>query len=126
MGALVAKECDSTYSRGEVMMHEVHVELLLGEKVFAMNGRVIGRLEEIRTEVNRGHFFVSEFLVGSYAALERLAAWRIGRAVLRVLRAKRKEGYRIRWDQLDLTNPERLRLLCDIDDLMPLTEEQYP
>ena len=108
------------------MRHEVHVELLLGEKVLAMNGQPIGRLEDIRTEVNRGHYFVSEFLVGNYAALERLAAWRIGRAVLRVLGAKKNEGYRIRWDQLDLTDPERLRLLCEVDDLMPLTEEQYP
>jgi len=108
------------------MRHEVHVELLLGEKVLAMNGQPIGRLEDIRTEVNRGHYFVSEFLVGSYAMLERLAAWRIGRAVLRVLGAKKKQGYRVRWDQLDLTDPERLRLLCEVDDLMPLTEEQYP
>ena len=108
------------------MRHEVHVELLLGEKVLAMNGQPIGRLEDIRTEVNRGHYFVSEFLVGSYAMLERLAAWRIGRAVLRVLGAKKKQGYRVRWDQLDLTDPERLRLLCEVDDLMLLTEEQYP
>jgi sporulation protein YlmC with PRC-barrel domain len=108
------------------MRHEVHVELLLGEKVFTTSGRSIGRLEDIRTEVNRGHYFVSEFLVGSYAVLERLAAWRIGRAILRVFAAKRKEGYRIRWDQLDLSNPERLRLLCEVDDLMPLREEQYP
>ena len=57
------------------MKHEVLVELLLGEKVFALNGQPIGRLEDIRTEVNRGHYFVSEFLVGSYAALQRLAAW---------------------------------------------------
>ena len=55
--------------------HELHVELLLGEKVFAMNGLPIGRLEEIRTEINKGHCFVSEFLVGKYAVLERLAAF---------------------------------------------------
>jgi hypothetical protein len=71
---------------------QLHAELLLGEKVFALNGLPIGRLEEIRTEINKGHCFVSEFLVGSYAVLERLAAWRIGRALLRVFRAKRKEG----------------------------------
>ena len=105
---------------------ELHVELLLGEKVFAMNGVSIGRLEEIRTEVNRGQFYVTEFLVGSYAVLERLAAWRIGRAVLRVVRAQRKEGYRIRWEQLDLSDPRRLRLLCEVDELMPLKREQYP
>jgi hypothetical protein len=92
----------------------------VGEKVFALNGVSVGRLEEIRTEVNRGHYYVTEFLVGSYAVLERLAAWRIGRAVLRVVRAQRKEGYRIRWDQLDLTDPQRLRLMCEVDELMPL------
>jgi hypothetical protein len=105
---------------------QLHVELLLGEKVFALNGVSVGRLEEIRTEVNRGHYYVTEFLVGSYAVLERLAAWRIGRAVLRVVRAQRKEGYRIRWDQLDLTDPQRLRLMCEVDELLPLKREQYP
>lgn len=105
---------------------QLHAELLLGEKVFALNGLPIGRLEEIRTEINKGHCFVSEFLVGSYAVLERLAAWRIGRAVLRVFGAKRKEGYRVRWDQLDLSDPRHLRLLCVVEELMPLREEQYP
>ena len=105
---------------------QLHVELLLGEKVLAMNGVPIGRLEEIRTEVNRGHFYVTEFLVGSYAMLERLAAWRIGRAVLRVVGAQRKEGYRIRWDQLDLSDPQQLRLMCEVDELMLLKREQFP
>jgi sporulation protein YlmC with PRC-barrel domain len=103
----------------------IHVELLLGEKVFAMNGLPIGRLEEIRTEVNKGHYFVSEFLIGKYAVLERLAAWRIGRALLRVF-GKRKQGYRIRWDQIDLTDPAHPRVLCDVDELLPIHEEQYP
>ena len=105
---------------------QLHVELLLGEKVFAMNGLSIGRLEEIRTEINRGHFYVTEFLVGSYAFLERFAAWRIGRAVLRVVGAQRKEGYRIRWEQLDLSDPQRLKLICEVDELLPLKKEQYP
>ena len=103
---------------------QLHVELLLGEKVFALNGLSIGRLEEIRTEINRGHFYVTEFLVGSYAFLERVAAWRIGRAVLRVVGAQKREGYRIRWDQIDLTDPKRLRLTCEVDELMPLRREQ--
>ena len=124
MGVVAAKESDWTNSGGVMTSQQVHAELLLGEKVFALNGLPIGRLEEIRTEINKGHCFVSEFLVGSYAVLERLAAWRIGRAVLRVF-GKRKEGYRIRWDQLDLSDPRHLRLLCDVEELMPL-EEQYP
>ena len=105
---------------------EIRVELLLGRKVFALNGRAIGRLEEIRAEVNREHCYVSEFLVGGYAALERLAAWQMGRALLRVFGARRKEGYRIRWDQLDLSDPRRPSLLCDTDELLVLKKEQYP
>ena|SRR5690349_8444992 len=103
---------------------QIHVELLLGKKVFALNGVSIGRLEEIRTEINRGHFYVTEFLVGSYAFLERFAAWRIGRAVLRVVGAQRSEGYRIRWEQIDLSDSQRMRLRCEVDELMPLRRER--
>ena len=106
------------------MKRLLHLELLLGKKVLTLNGQSVGRLEEIRAETKRGYFYVSEFLVGSYAVLERLAAWRIGRAVLRVLGAKRHEGYRIRWDQLDLSDPHHPRLLCNVDELLPLTELQ--
>ena len=123
---MVAKESNWTNSWGVTMSQQLHVELLLGEKVFALNGLSIGRLEEIRTQINKGHCFVSEFLVGSYAVLERLAAWRIGRAVLRVFGARRQEGYRVRWDQLDLSDPRHLKLLCDVEELLPLREEQYP
>ena len=123
---MAAKESNWTNSWGVMTRQQIHAELLLGEKVFAANGVPIGRLEEIRTEINKGHCFVSEFLVGSYAVLERLAAWRIGRALLRVLGAKRKEGYRIRWDQMDLSDPRHLKLLCEVDELMALKEEQYP
>jgi hypothetical protein len=103
----------------------IHVQLLLGEKVLARNGQPIGRLEDIRTEKDRGHFFVSEFLVGSYAFLERFAAWRMGRMLLRLFGARRREGYRIRWDQLDLSDPHRPRLLCDVNELLRLKMEQY-
>jgi hypothetical protein len=104
------------------MKRLLHAELLPGKKVLALNGKSIGRLEEIYAKADRGQFFVAEFLVGSYALLERLAAWSIGRAVLKVLGAKRQEGYRIRWDQLDLSDPQRPRLRCDVDELMPLVE----
>ena len=108
------------------MRQQLHVELLLGTRVFAANGQSIGRLEEIRTQGNRGHQYVSEFLVGIYSVFERLAAWRMGRTLLRFLGAKREQGYRIRWDQLDLSDPQHPRLLCDVDELLPLTKEQYP
>ena len=105
---------------------QVHVQLLLGERVFGLNGQPIGRVEDVRTQEDKGFFFVSEFLVGSYAMLERLAAWEMGRTLLGLFGAKRSEGYRVGWDQLDLSDPRHPRLLCEVDELLPLKEEQYP
>ena len=100
---------------------EIHLELLIGKRVFALNGRPLGRLEEVRAELNnRGDCFVSEFLVGSYAVLERLSLWRIGRAILRTVRV-RKQGYRIHWEQLDLSDPQRPQLRCEVEELMTMT-----
>jgi sporulation protein YlmC with PRC-barrel domain len=101
---------------------EIHLELLLGKRVFALNGRPLGRLEEVRAELNnRGSYYVTDFLVGSYAVLERLAAWKMGRSLLRLFRARRSEGHRIRWDQIDLSDPRRPKLKVEVDELMPFT-----
>src|ERR1700754_43226 len=101
---------------------EIHLELLIGKRVFALNGRSIGRLEEVRAELNaRGACFVTEFLVGGYAFLERLSAWRIGRDIMRMLHLPRRNGYRVRWEQLDLSDPHRPRLACEVEELMRLT-----
>ena len=103
---------------------EVHVELLLNRRVYALNGRVIGRLEEVRAELHEGECFVTEYLVGAYAMMERLAAWRIGRALLRLFGATRHGGgYRVPWDKLDLSDPERPRLRCEAGELAPIEEE---
>jgi sporulation protein YlmC with PRC-barrel domain len=100
---------------------EIHLELLIGKRVFALNGQPVGRLEEVRAELNaRDYCFVTEFLTGSYAILERLSVWRIGRAILRTLHMKR-EGYRIRWEQLDLSDPKRPQLKCEVEELETLT-----
>jgi sporulation protein YlmC with PRC-barrel domain len=101
---------------------EIHLELLLGKRVFSLNGQPLGRLEEVRAELNnRGSYYVTDFLVGSYAVLERLAAWKMGRSLLRLFRARRSEGHRIRWDQIDLSDPRRPKLKVEVDELMPFT-----
>jgi sporulation protein YlmC with PRC-barrel domain len=96
---------------------EIHLELLLGKQVYALNGRAIGRLEEVCAELHEGDASVNEFLVGKYAILERLSAWEIGRAVLGVFGSWIKSGYRIKWDQIDFTNPERPTLTCQVTEL---------
>jgi len=99
--------------------HEVHVESLLGRRVLAVDGRPVGRLEEVVASFDGGECHVDEFHVGAYALLERLAAWHLGRAILGALRIG-GPSYRVRWNQLDLADPERPRLRCGVDELEPL------
>jgi len=107
-----------------VVAREINVELLLSRRVYALNGKCIGRLEEVRAEMRDGECVLTEFLVGVYALFERLAAWSIGRSILRTLRLKRRDGgYRVPWNQLDLSDPERPRLKCAVSDLSPIVAE---
>ena len=92
--------------------NERRVELLLGRRVHAQDGRVIGRLEEFRAERENDYYVVTEYHVGPVALVERLAVRHFGFTLL-----GRIHGYRVRWDQLDLENPERPILTCPIEDL---------
>jgi len=102
---------------------EINLELLLSRRVYALNGKVVGRLEEIRAELRGSECVVTEYLVGVYAMFERLAAWSIGRSILRTLRVREGGGYRVAWHQLDLSDPLRPRLCCPMSDL-PLIDER--
>ena len=94
--------------RGAVSKEEINVELLLGRRVVGLNGRTVGRLEEVQAELHGGRCLVTEFHVGSYALFERLAGWDIGRAFLHLIGARRKSrSYRVPWEELDFSNPER-------------------
>jgi sporulation protein YlmC with PRC-barrel domain len=103
---------------------EIHLELLLGKRVYALNGRAIGRLEEVCAAPHQGTASVDEFLVGKYAIFERLSAWEIGRAVLGLFGSVIKSGYRIRWDQIDFTDPERPKITCHVSELAPLEADK--
>ncbi len=101
---------------------EVHIERLLGRHVLDARGQSIGRLEEVIAEEHGDEYVVREYLVGRTALLDRLSAWEIGRALLGILRAKENAGYRVPWDKLDLTNPEKPRLHCAAHELEELTD----
>jgi hypothetical protein len=106
-----------------MVQQEVQIQSLLNRRVIALNGRRIGRLEEIRIEQRGEEYVVSEYLVGTFAMFERLAAWSIGRAVLQVLRLTCKDrGYRVRWDQLDISDPIHPRLLCTVENLARMVD----
>jgi hypothetical protein len=101
--------------------HEIKIELLLGKRVRGLNGQSIGRLEEVKAELSKGRCFVTEFHVGTYAMLDRLAALHIVRAIMHQLwRPRKPGGYRISWNQLDLSDPTDPRLRCKVSELEPL------
>jgi sporulation protein YlmC with PRC-barrel domain len=105
-------------------MRELNADLLIGRRVYALNGRSIGRLQDIRVERRGDECVVTEYLVGVYGLFERLAASDIGRTVLRTLRARRSGGgYAVPWRQLDLNDAQRPRLRCSVEDLPRIDEK---
>ena len=99
---------------------EIAVELLIGRRVRALNNRPIARIEEIHAEPRKGECFVEEYLIGSYGWLERLAAWQIALPLLNLFGGKKLgKRYRVTWDKLDLSDAEKPRLKCSVDELEP-------
>jgi len=97
---------------------EVRVELLLGRKVLDPEGQPVGRIEEVRAEPLGNEMWVTEFLVGRSAMLERLSVQAFALAPLHLLGWRKKRGsYRVPWDRLDLGDPERPRLRCGVEEL---------
>jgi hypothetical protein len=107
-----------------VNTRELNVDLLLSRRVYALNGRRVGHLEEVRAERRGGEYYVTEYFVGVYALFARLAGWFIGQAILEALGVKSKRrGFRVPWNQLDLTDPGKPRLKCPVADLEPIEDD---
>jgi hypothetical protein len=88
---------------------EVHVEQLLGRKVRDVDGRPVGRVEELHVDVVDGESVVTEYHLGSAALVERIAGFARQLPFFRMLPVVRSE-YRVRWNDLDLSDPHHPRL----------------
>ena len=91
---------------------ECRVERLLGSRVRAQDGHVVGRIEELRAEKENSYYVVTEFHLGPSALIEALAVRHFGLTL-----PGRVHGYRVRWNQIDLTEEDRPRLTCAVEDL---------
>jgi sporulation protein YlmC with PRC-barrel domain len=89
---------------------EVRLEDLLGRRVWARNGRAVGRIEEVRAEARGDEYEVTEYHLGPGALLERLA-------LVNRLLGRQPQTLVVRWDQLDITDPARPQLTCTVDEL---------
>jgi len=92
-------------------MNEIQLELLLGKKVYDLDGKAIGRLEEIRAEARGTDLYVVEYHLGAYSLFERLSALAIGRAVLTAMGAARSGSKKsVPWDKLDIRDLQHLQV----------------
>jgi hypothetical protein len=95
---------------------EVRAELLLGRKVLGPGGRVDARIEEIVLEPRGEDYVVREYLSGPEGFLEEILDVALDVPLLRAIpflgRIRRRP---IRWDWLDLSDPEHpeLRVLSN-------------
>lgn len=105
----------------DVRGDEVRVELLLGRRVVDAAGEVVGRIEELCSELDGADYVVREFHVGTLAGVERLFGGRLARALLRTLSGGRLwRGYVVDWRDMDLSDPERPRARRRREELQAL------
>jgi sporulation protein YlmC with PRC-barrel domain len=97
---------------------DINVELLVGTKVRDLDGRNVGRIEEIRVERQEKALLVEAYLIGASGLIERLSARTLVRPVTRFLRARHIYSvYEVPWQDMDLTDPKRPVLRIGRGDL---------
>ena len=102
-------------------MRSINIELLLDKKVTDPSGRRAGRIEEIRARKDGEEIVVEAYHLGPQALLERLAAPVVRLRLFRALGLHRHaHGRCARWDQMDLSDPEKPRLRCPVSELAKL------
>ena len=52
---------------------------------------------------------VEAYLVGTRALMQRLATWAVPAHIGRMIESRLAKGFGIRWDQMDLSDPEHPR-----------------
>lgn len=96
-------------------MRELRIEQLLGRKVTGPGGRKIGRIEEIRARRYGSGCVSTELVIGVLGLLERLD---VGR---KMLLGGTTGGYIVKWEQIDVSDPAKPRLLVAVKDLERVT-----
>lgn len=99
-------------------LREIRLDDVLGREVRAKDGSAVGHLEEMRCTGN-SPYEVTEYVIGLAGLFDRL---HIVRAVL----GSKPRGYVAKVKQLDLSDPSRPRLTCDVAELRRLYPVSSP
>jgi len=100
----------------------VSLKDLLGRVVHDVEGRRIGRIEELEAEIelegDGNEYVVTRFGVGRWGPFDAIASGLfVPQLVRRIARATSYVRYAIPWDCMDLTDPEHPRVTCAERDL---------
>jgi hypothetical protein len=90
---------------------EIRLDRLLGRNVLGTNGQRLGRLEEFRAEPRGKDIVIAAYVIGAAGLFERMG---VG---LRLLVGSHVGGYVAGWEQLDISDPDRPRLTCGVEEL---------
>ena len=99
------------------VFREARVESLLGERLRDRDGRSLGRIEEFVAEFHGTDLVLVEVHLGRGALLERLGELSTLLPLFGPLQHRLQQRMRVRWDQLDLTDPDRPRVTVRQDEL---------
>ena len=94
------------------MSMNLRLDRLVGRQVYTANHRRLGRLYEFRAERRGSAWVITEYVIGAAGLVERLG---LGARLL--VGIARPKGYIARWNQLDLSVPDRPTLTCAVADL---------
>jgi len=91
-------------------MKELQLREMLGVKVVDSEGEHIGRLEEIEAERGDEICEIRAYIVEHRGLLDRISSWALTSSIQDRL-SRKSQPYRVSWDQMDLSDPQRPRTL---------------
>ena len=95
-----------------------NIELLVGTRVYDVNGEKVGRIEEFRAEEDGDACRIEAYLIGASALIDRLSAWTLVRPIKRALKTRNVYSvFEVPWQEMDLSDPKRPRLKVAKKDL---------
>jgi sporulation protein YlmC with PRC-barrel domain len=97
---------------------DANIELMVGSKVYDVNGEKVGRIEEFRAEEDGDTCRIEAYLIGASALIDRLSAWTLVRPIKRALKTRNVYSvFEVPWQEMDLSDPKRPRLKVAMKDL---------
>jgi hypothetical protein len=104
----------------------IHLCQLLGRRVYDPSGRCAGRIRELRADRDAdGRCVVREYLLGREALLESLSVAGAAASLVHWLGGHgANASHSVPWDKMDLSDPDRPRISCGVDELETLQDER--